>query len=747
MLNSKVKTLIASTMCASVGLSALPINVIANADTQTKYGEEYQERFMDLWGKIHDSNNGYFKQFGDLKVPYHSVETLMIEAPDYGHETTSEAFSYYVWLEAMYGKFTGDWSEFQDAWKSTEKFIIPNDQDQKGLQAGYNPSSAATFANEYPDLSQYPSRLQQSKSVKDPLANELKNTYGSNKIYGTHWLLDVDNWYGFGNNGNMSDTTRPSYINTFQRGSSESVWKAIPQPSFEMFQAGGQYGYLDLFTKEDTTPSKQWKNTNAPDADARTIQATYWADKWAEEQGKSSEVSEYVGKAAMLGDFLRYSMFDKYFQPIGVGANNITNNEGKHYLLSWYYAWGGAAQENQGNWGWRIGSSHNHFGYQSPMAAWILSNNSNFKPKSANGASDWATSLDRQLEFYQWLQSSEGAIAGGATNSYVTSAGSYQQYPAGTSTFYGMAYDYAPVYRDPASNKWFGMQCWSMQRMADYYYQTGDKRAEKILDKWAQWVNANVIFEDGDYKIPGDLEWSGQPDTWTGTYTGNPDLHVTITAYSQDVGMTGSLANTLMHYSAACSKYKGAEDTKSTEVAEKLLDCLWNKHQDEKGISVEETRGDYSKIFTTEVYVPSGWTGSMPNGDAIKSGIKFLDIRSKYKNDPDFARVEQAYKAGVDPVFKYHRFWGESDVALALGTASILNDKGEIHFTGGDVENKVTLGDVNGDNKVNIKDYVKLQKYVMNPSSVTIVEANADMNEDGKINITDVMLLKKALMN
>ena len=63
------------------------------------------------------------------------------------------------------------------------------------------------------------------------------------------------------------------------------------------------------------------------------------------------------------------------------------------------------------------------------------------------------------------------------------------------------------------------------------------------------------------------------------------------------------------------------------------------------------------------------------------------------------------------------------------------------------MENKVTLGDVNGDNKVNIKDYVKLQKYVMNPSSVTIVEANADMNEDGKINITDVMLLKKALMN
>lgn len=741
MLNSKVKTLIASTMCASVGLSALPVNVIANADTvhPTAAGSKYEDRFMDLWGKVHDSNNGYFKQFGSLKVPYHSVETLMIEAPDYGHETTSEAFSYYVWLEAMYGKFTGDWSQFQDAWKSTEKFIIPNDQDQKGLQSGYNPNSAATFANEYPDLTQYPSRLQQNKTVKDPIANELKNTYGSNKIYGTHWLLDVDNWYGFGNNGNANDTSRPSYINTFQRGASESVWKAIPQPSYEMFNAGGQYGYLDLFTKEDGTPSKQWKYTNAPDADARTIQATYWADQWAAEQGKSSQVSDYVDKAAELGDFLRYSMFDKYFQPIGVGANNISDQSGKHYLLSWYYAWGGAAQENQGNWGWRIGSSHNHFGYQSPMAAWILSDQSNFKPKSPNGASDWATSLDRQLEFYQWLQSSEGAIAGGATNSYTTSAGSYQQYPAGTSTFYGMAYDYAPVYRDPASNKWFGMQCWSMQRMADYYYQTGDKRAEKILDKWATWVNANVLFEDGDYKIPGDLEWSGQPDTWNGSYTGNPDLHVKVTAYSQDVGMAGSLANTLMYYSAGCSKYKGEEDKASTSTAENLLDALWSdKHTDEKGIYCDETRGDYSKIFTTDVYVPSGWTGKMPNGDQIKSGIKFLDIRSKYKDDPEFARVEAAYKAGVDPVFKYHRFWGESDVALALGTASILNDKGEIHFD--------ALGDVNGDGKVNIKDYIKLQKYLLD-NTVEIKKENADMDGDGAVTVTDALLLKKALMN
>jgi len=36
---------------------------------------------------------------------------MIVEAPDYGHVTTSEAFSYYVWLEAMYGNLTGNWSE------------------------------------------------------------------------------------------------------------------------------------------------------------------------------------------------------------------------------------------------------------------------------------------------------------------------------------------------------------------------------------------------------------------------------------------------------------------------------------------------------------------------------------------------------------------------------------------------------------------------------------------------------------
>ena len=104
-----------------------------------------------------------------------------------------------------------------------------------------------------------------------------------------------------------------------------------------------------------------------------------------------------------------------------------------------------------------------------------------FKPRSPNAARDWQQSLDRQLEFYRWLQSAEGGIAGGATNSW---NGRYEQPPAGTPTFYGMAYDEAPVYHDPPSNEWFGFQAWSMDRVAQYYYVTGDARAKAVLDKW-----------------------------------------------------------------------------------------------------------------------------------------------------------------------------------------------------------------------------------------------------------------------
>ncbi|MEU1164329.1 glycoside hydrolase family 48 protein [Streptomyces sp. NPDC005921] len=637
--------------------------------TELAASKAYDARFLDLYGKITNPANGYFSPEG---IPYHSVETLIVEAPDQGHETTSEAYSYLLWLQAMYGKVTGDWSKFNGAWALMEKYMIPTHADQP-TNSFYNASKPATYAPELDTPNEYPAKLDTSVPVgSDPIAAELKSAYGTDDVYGMHWLQDVDNVYGYGDTpgggceaGPTADG--PSYINTFQRGAQESVWETVPQPTCDAFKYGGTNGYLDLFTG-DSSYAKQWKYTDAPDADARAVQAAYWADVWAKQQGKGGDVSATVGKAAKMGDYLRYAMYDKYFKKIGncVGPTTCAAGTGKDasdYLLSWYYAWGGATDTSAG-WAWRIGSSHVHGGYQNPLAAYALSSYADLKPKSATGATDWGTSLTRQLEFYRWLQSSEGAIAGGATNSW---QGRYASPPSGTSTFYGMYYDWEPVYHDPPSNQWFGFQAWSMERVAEYYQQTGNATAKAILDKWVAWaLSKTTVNPDGTYQIPSTLQWSGQPDTWNASSPGsNSGLHVTVADYTNDVGVAAAYAKTLTYYAAK----SGDATAKST--AKALLDGMWGHYQDSLGIAVPETRADYNR-FDDTVYVPSGWSGKMPNGDAINSSSTFASLRSFYKSDPAWSKIESYLAGGAAPVFTYHRFWAQADIALAMGSYAEL---------------------------------------------------------------------------
>lgn len=621
----------------------------------------YDRRFLELYAELKDPANGYFSAEG---IPYHSIETLIVEAPDHGHETTSEAFSYWIWLEATYGKVTGNWQPLVNAWSKMEQYMIPSQEDQP-TTSFYRGTQPATYAAEFNEPSSYPSQLRTEVPVGvDPLDSELSATYGTKNIYGMHWLLDVDNWYGYGKRGD--GVSRPSYINTFQRGAQESVWETVPHPSWEDFRWGGRNGFLDLFTG-DASYSRQWRYTNAPDADARVVQALYWAKSWADAKGGSPEVNALVEKGSKMGDYLRYSLFDKYFKKVGncVGPQTCAAGIGKdsaHYLFSWYYSWGGSLSSS-GGWSWRIGSSHNHAGYQNPLAAYALSTIPALKPRSATAAADWQKSLDRQLEFYRWLQSAEGGIAGGATNSW---EGSYKTPPAGTSTFYGMFYDEKPVYHDPASNSWFGFQAWSMERVAEYFYVTGDTKARALLDKWVGWAVAQVdLLPDGSYAIPSTLSWSGQPDTWNSTNPGaNSSLRVQVLERNDDVGITASLARVLMHYSAGIAKNGGGNDKGSRVLAKELIDRMWVKYRDSQGVAAPEARRDYSR-FNDPVYVPAGWQGTMANGDRITNSSTFIGIRSKYKSDPDWPKVDSYLKGGPVPVFTYHRFWAQVEIALA----------------------------------------------------------------------------------
>ncbi|AUP77377.1 glycoside hydrolase family 48 protein [Flavivirga eckloniae] len=617
----------------------------------------YIDRFIEIRNEFYDPANGYFSADGS---PHHSIETLIVEAPDYGHESTSELYSYWLWLEAMNGRITKNWTPLANVWNAIEQFIIPTNADQP-TNSAYNPANPAAYASEFPLPNDYPAPLDFSAPVgEDPVSADLTATYGAD-VYQMHWLLDNDNFYGYGNRGDGIST--PSYINTFQRGEQESVFETIPHPSWENFNWGGPNGFLPLFTI-DQNYSRQWRYTSAPDADARAVQAMYWALQYAKEQQTPISVN-LLNKATKMGDYLRLAMFDKYFKPLGVQSATSGAGQGynsAHYLMSWYISWGGAV-DTTAPWAFRISSSHCHFGYQNPMAAYALTQVNELKPTSQNGVTDWTESLKRQMEFYTWLQSKEGAIAGGATNSW---NGNYSTYPAGKSTFYNMAYDDNPVYHDPGSGTWFGWQAWSMERVAEYYYITNDAMAKALMDKWATWVKSVVqLVGTDDFLIPATLAWTGEPDTWDPVNPGaNNNLSVTVTDYGKDLGVAASMAKALIYYAAATEKH-ATIDAASRDLAKEILDRMWAKYRDTKGLSSPETRSDFTRIFDQTVYVPNGFTGTMANGDQIAPGVSFLDIRSKYQNDPEYNNLLAAYNSGQGYTQNYHRSWAQIEIALA----------------------------------------------------------------------------------
>jgi len=231
-----------------------------------------------------------------------------------------------------------------------------------------------------------------------------------------------------------------------------------------------------------------------------------------------------------------------------------------------------------------------------------------------------------------------------------------------------MFYDQQPVWHDPPSNQWFGFQTWGMERIAEYYQATGDARAKKILDKWVPWAIAGTtVGSGGSFQIPADLTWSGAPDTWSATSPGaNNGLHVTVKNYNNDVGVAASLSKTLLYYAS------GSGNAQAKSVGEQLLTAL-SANADTQGIAVPETRTDYNRFddaynATTDqgLYVPTGWTGTMPNGDPINSSSTFASIRSFYQSDPQWPKVQAYLNGGAAPTFTYHRFWAQSEIATAF---------------------------------------------------------------------------------
>jgi len=267
---------------APSGAAAAAATPCPGSPMYARFTSQWQSMIKSASGTVNP--NGYLKVIGTDLIPYHSIETFMVEAPDHGHELSSETWSYFLWLTAEYANETGDFSFYNNTWAAMEKYAIPSAADQPN--GGYNPASPSTYAGEYSLPTFYPAALNSSVTVgTDPFSAELSSTYGNNQIYGMHWLFDGDNFYGFGNHND--GTSQVAYINTFQRGPQESTWEVIPQPSWDTMKwgvkgAGGPTGYSGFgpFFISGAGAAK-YSYTAAPDADARAIQASYLAQQAA----------------------------------------------------------------------------------------------------------------------------------------------------------------------------------------------------------------------------------------------------------------------------------------------------------------------------------------------------------------------------------------------------------------------------------------------------------------------------------
>ncbi len=855
---------ITSTMAATVAHAGTNVGGTPGSRTKEEaFGDDtYAARFLSLYDDVvtNGQANGYLSKndggAGSFGIPYHAVEEVIIEAPDYGHETTSEAMSYLVWAAAMRDNIAknhadqvskGDVQYTNDlakAWKTME-VMIPDVQDSFWT-AG---SVSAQYCGEYDMPQDCPDHHagEADHTASNPIYSKFTSVYqgknGKGGLYLMHWLADVDNWYGFGQG------TSFTFINTFQRGEQESCWETVPQPCVEELKYGNSSQGIKGIFNRDNPVTPQWAYTNAPDAEDRAIQGVFDANQWGVSDDSVS------AKAAEMGDELRNNMYDKYYQAISADksyASWTNGNDGEasaHYLMNWYTSWGGALQSSGQNWVWQIGCSHAHEFYQNPLAAFALIQDSALKSgmKAEGAVQDYTKSLERQMEFYLWLQSANGPIAGGATNSW---KGRYEAYPSGKSTFYGMAYWDHPVYGDPVSNNWIGNQVWAVQRLSELYYwvktngdttgvkpggMTLEAALERILDKWVAWfINNTVLTNDGDYYIPTGLTWSGQPDTWGNEPTANSGLTCEVNGYGNgDFGCVSSLANTLIYYAkakgVAAADIKGktfdvggaypsssvtiegnADITKASKsysagdadvataglyLAQQLLDREWKIGRDNIGLTRLDHNGSLGRFFSQTVWVPTTYTGKMPNGDDLKNGATFLSIRTMYEGNCAGAKtsdealalvkeLKEAYDkdvaAGADwsgktselsassaegsaalAKFKnvaavdlyYHRFWHAGDIMMALGDMATLypeltptTAEETQNPSEGDVSAKL-WGDADESGKVDILDVISVNKAILGKEKLSAQGlANADLDVDKKPTASDSLNIMKLIV-
>lgn len=690
----------------------------------------FLQRFRWAYDTLKAPANGYFGPPAGPKartIPYHAREkTIIVEAPDWTHESVSETVSFWMKLEAWKAILDGDASGINACWNTIEQSFIPDGTYGQPWGA-YTPDAPAAYVPDAVNLEDTPLDYDTSRDAgPDPLYQPLKTAYGNSNVYLMHWLLDVDGDYGFRN----PDGSRVGvFINNYQRGPAEDGLATITHACYDDFENGGhpEFGWQPIYSQakpvypDSQNPneySKQWNYSVAPDAESRVIASAYLAAI----KTSGLNLIQSNTKAKKMADYQRYALYDKYFQPI-----QGYDQSGCHYLLSWGCGFGGGVPEdgNDSYWGFRIGNSEVHFGYNCVDVAYACKTGGIYAPNAAGAPAQYAVSLSRQLELIRWLQSPEGPIAGGVTSNW---KGRYETPTDGrqTAKFYGMYYTYSPSWQNPPSNNWTGYQAWGVERVAALYVDVAGKtdaeaqslafRCGVILDRWVKWFmqsctldvgagvlaypinsrwtsdtaipgqTATVPTRHGDYEFLPSLEWDSTGNYeafWSAGSVPNPNLHYFTTEMGWDPGTAGGFVQILVEYCQAKKMLNGgvlAGMIPGTSIslpsvlqrAKDIMEIVWQKRS-QYGFGSEGSLA-IPRLDDVLWIPPEFGTGAMPNGEVLANGqTTFASMRaSLYEATAEWQGIRD-YLDGVttvEPRTTYHRFWNGVDVAVAFGMLS-----------------------------------------------------------------------------
>lgn len=646
-------------------------------------------RFTWIYNKLKDTANGYFGPPSGPKafaVPYHARErAIIIEAPDWSHESVSETQSYWIKLEAWKSILSGDTSGLLDAWQAIDNHWIP-DATNGQPWGTYTPSAPSSYVPAPQALEDTPVDYSTAVTVgADPLYAPLLAAYGTAQCYGMHWQIDADGDFGF-HNPDMTMTV--TFINGYQRGSVEDGLAIIIHPCYDDFKnGGGPYGFQpiygrspELYTGSTGYPySKQWNYSVAADADVRAVSSLFIAHQ----EMTGTFPSTLLAKGKKMADFLRYTGYDKHFVAHAYDAS------GCHFLIGWGWGYGGGIPENgqPSGWSFRLGnSSETHHGYNGIDVAYACATGQPFAPLAAGSPAWWAISLTRQIEFIRWLQSPEGPIAGGVTSSW---RGRYETPTDArlTARFYGQYYVSSPSWYNPPSNNWTGFQAWGLERLASVYRLASAKSDEfnvriayrigVILDKFMPWLFNNCTYDaeeliisypintrwTSDAIIPGvtsdepaqrfvglsvnppvttedtyeylpTLDWDSNGDYelfWNGDGSvPNPNLHCVITEMGWDPGTAAGFAQIIIQYVQAKKQIFGTLTgtiPNTTITYQSLLDLavaimdIIWRTRDDVGFGSVQDLGAYKRIDDKLWIPPEFGNHAMPNGEVLANNV------------------------------------------------------------------------------------------------------------------------------